>query len=402
MVVGRILVLPATLALCAGCVPVSSQPAPPPAEPPGPCAVTRTSNVDVPMRDGTKLKADVHRPRTPGLVPVILHRTQYGKGDGQSSGSRYAKPEWFASHCYLVVTQDVRGQHASGGQFSEYTHDRDDGYDSVEWAAGLPGSTGKVGMYGSSYVGATQWLAAEARPPHLATIVPANTSADYYDGWTYENGAFRLNFVEPWTTATIARTAARNRGDTATADRLGNEVRRLAVDMAQRPYDRFAPLEPASPLTAPYFFAWLRHPTNDEYWKKWAPNQHYPRIDLPVLHFEGWYDAFLRGGLENFTGMSQQAPSPFARDNQHVVIGPWDHVGWERPGSKPAPMLKPPHPNAPGPNANSPINAMTLAWWDHFLKGRDNGIDRTAKVHYYQMGANRWRSAGAWPIPGTW
>ena len=104
-------------------------------------------------------------------------RTQYGKASAQASPSRYKPPDWFASHCYLVVVQDVRGQGASGGTFSEFTHDMQDGYDSVEWAAALPGADGKVGMYGSSYVGATQWLAAVVAPPHLVTIVPANSVA---------------------------------------------------------------------------------------------------------------------------------------------------------------------------------------------------------------------------------
>lgn len=393
----RFLVLVGVLVLTAGCVDsVAPPPAPPSAGGSGPCAVTKTSDVEVPMRDGTKLKADIYRPKSANPVPVILYRTQYGKTDAQSSASRYAKPDWFASHCYLVVTQDIRGQGVSGGEFSEFTHDQDDGYDSVEWAAGLPGSTGKVGMYGSSYVGATQWLAAEARPPHLTTIVPTNTSSDYYDGWTYENGAFRLNFIELWTLGDLALSAARNRGDTATYDRLKKERHKIAADMTQRPYNQFAPLDPASPVTAPYFFDWLRHPTNDDYWKKWAPNQHYAQMNLPVLNFEGWYDAFLHGGLENFTGMSRQAPSPFARDNQHIVIGPWDHVSWGRPGSKPAPRLK-----ALGPNANSPVDGMMVAWWDHFLKGRNNGVDTSAKVNYYEMGANKWRSADTWPIPST-
>jgi putative CocE/NonD family hydrolase len=109
-------------------------------------------------------------------VPVILMRTQYGKEDAQVQPSRYQRPDWFASYCYLVVVQDIRGQFASAGTFSEFSHDRDDGYDSVEWAAKLPGSSGKVGMYGSSYVGATRWLAAEAAPPHLTTVVSANTA----------------------------------------------------------------------------------------------------------------------------------------------------------------------------------------------------------------------------------
>ena len=150
------------------------------------------------MRDGVILKADVYRPATKELVPVILMRTQYGKAAAQVQPSRFQTPAWFASHCYLVVIQDIRGQYASQGTFYEYANDRDDGYDSVEWAAHLPGSNGKVGMYGSSYVGATQWLAATATPPSLKTIVPSNTASDYYDGWTYEDGAFRLAFIQNW------------------------------------------------------------------------------------------------------------------------------------------------------------------------------------------------------------
>ena len=164
------------------------------------------------MRDGVMLRADVYRPKTSDAVPVILMRTQYGKTGAQVEPSRYQTPDWFASHCYLVVVQDIRGQGASGGTFTEFAHDQDDGYDSVEWAAGLPGSNGKVGMYGSSYVGATQWLAATTAPPHLVTIVPANTASDYYDGWTYEGGEFRLAFILPWAMG-LATTAAENSGD---------------------------------------------------------------------------------------------------------------------------------------------------------------------------------------------
>jgi putative CocE/NonD family hydrolase len=181
----------------------------------GPCAVTKETDVPATMRDGTVLRAEVYRPRASDPVPVILMRTQYGKS-GAQAGSRYQPPDWFASHCYLVAVQDLRGQGTSGGVFSEFTHDMEDGYDSVEWAAALPGSSGKVGMYGSSYVGATQWLAATTAPPHLATIVPANTASDYYDGWTYEGGEFRLAFVQPWAIG-LATSAAQNRNDQATA-----------------------------------------------------------------------------------------------------------------------------------------------------------------------------------------
>jgi len=220
----------------------------------GPCTVTKTANVAVPMRDGTTLRADVYRPATSQAVPVILMRTQYGKAAAQDQPSRYQRPDWFASHCYLVVIQDIRGQFASGGTFSEFTNDRNDGYDSVEWAAKLPGSSGKVGMYGSSYVGATQWLATETVPPHLTTIVPANTGSDYYDGWTYENGAFRLNFIESWAMDTIVLSAANNRGDTKVAQQLTQDYKNIASWLRYTPYRSFPPFHPGDRTVAPYFY----------------------------------------------------------------------------------------------------------------------------------------------------
>jgi putative CocE/NonD family hydrolase len=358
--------------------------------------VTKTANVAVPMRDGVTLRADVYRPATSAAVPVILMRTQYGKDAAQVQPLRYQRPDWFASRCYLVVVQDIRGQFASGGTFSEFTDDRNDGYDSVEWAAALPGSSGKVGMYGSSYVGATQWLAAETAPPHLTTIVPANTAADYYEGWTYENGAFRLNFIEPWAMETIALSAAKNRGDTKLAQQLTEDSLDIAGWLRYTPYRVFPPFHPGDGAVAPYFYDWIAHHTDGPYWQQWAPQQHYSKIAIPVLHIEGWYDAFLAGGLGNFTGMASSAGSPFARNNQRIVIGPWDHLGWGRPDSPAAPMLK-----QIGPVANSPINELMLAWWDRFLKGIDNGVSNGPTVNYFEMGANVWKSAAAWPLPGT-
>jgi uncharacterized protein len=362
----------------------------------GSCAVTRTADVAVPMRDGTTLRADVYRPASHQAVPVILMRTQYGKEAAQVQPSRYQRPDWFAAHCYLVVVQDIRGQFASGGTFSEFTNDRNDGYDSVEWAARLPGSSGKVGMYGSSYVGATQWLAAEAAPPHLATIVPANTASDYYDGWTYENGAFRLNFIEPWAMETIALSAAKNRGDTKTAQQLTQDSLDIATWLRYTPYRNFPPFQPGDGAVAPYFSDWIANRTDGPYWQQWAPERHYATIGIPVLHIEGWYDAFLAGGVRNFTGMVSSGGSAFARSNQRIVIGPWDHISWGRSDSPAAPMLK-----QIGPVGNSPVNELMLAWWDHFLKGIDNGVSNGPTVNYFEMGANVWKTAAGWPLPGT-
>jgi len=114
----------------------------PPAGGRGQCTVTKTTDVSAKMRDGVMLKADIYRPQTKEKVPVILMRTQYGKAAAQIEPARFQTPDWFASHCYIVVIQDIRGQGASGGTFYEYANDRNDGYDTVEWAAKLPGSNG--------------------------------------------------------------------------------------------------------------------------------------------------------------------------------------------------------------------------------------------------------------------
>jgi uncharacterized protein len=362
----------------------------------GPCAVTKQVDMPARMRDGTILRSDVYRPRTSDTVPVILARTQYGKTDMQVQPSRYQTPEWFASHCYLVIVQDIRGQGRSEGTFTEFAHDQQDGYDSVEWAAGLPGSNGKVGMYGSSYVGATQWLAAVTTPPHLVTIIPANTASDYYDGWTYEGGEFRLAFVEPWAIETIATTAAMNRHDDAAVGQLQAAASDVTRWLNFRPFKDLPPLQPASPSVAPWYFDWIRHSMRDDYWKQWSIRDRYSSVKVPVLDIEGWYDAFLDGGIENFAGMVAGGGSSQARDNQRLVIGPWDHIDWGRPGSTPTPMLK-----ATGAGANSPINELMLAWYDHFLKGANNDVSGKPRVDYFLMGADIWKSANAWPLPQT-
>jgi uncharacterized protein len=359
----------------------------------GPCTVTKQDDVPATMRDGTVLRADVYRPQNSNRVPVILMRTQYGKSEAQA-GSRYQSPDWFASHCYLVVVQDIRGQGASGGTFSEFTHDQNDGYDSVEWAAGLPGSNGKVGMYGSSYVGATQWLAAVTAPPHLVTIVPANTASDYYDGWTYEGGEFRLAFVQPWAIGSIATTAAQNRKDQATVDELTAASADPTRWLDFRPFKDLPPMQPGNPAVAPWYFDWIHHSARDDFWRQFGIRDRYPSVTVPVLNFEGWYDAFLAGGTENFAGMVTKGGNDFARANQRLVIGPWDHVDWGRPDSEPAPMLK-----AIGAVADSPINNLMLDWYDHFLKGKDNGVAGKPRVDYFVMGANEWRTAAGWPLP---
>ena len=154
---------------------------------PGLPGVSLELNVPCRMRDGVTLYADVYRPEGDGPFPVLLMRHPYDKT--QAENINYTHPSWYARHGYLVVVQDSRGTGVSEGNLIPFQHEAEDGYDTIEWAARLPGANGKVGMYGFSYAGATQLMPATLRPPSLVTICPAMTASQYYEGWTYNQGA---------------------------------------------------------------------------------------------------------------------------------------------------------------------------------------------------------------------
>jgi len=355
------------------------------------CTYTMQTDVPAAMRDGVILRANVFTPNEPGSYPVILLRLPYNKDVAQTYV--YASPGFYASHCYIVVAQDMRGQYKSDGFFYTFIDETNDGYDTIEWAAGLPKSNGKVGMYGFSYPGAAQLLPASAQPPHLVTIIPAMTSSDYHDGWTYEGGALDQSFAEDWPMTTIANSHVRRYPDGAAIDAVMNQA--VADEFTKwywfLPLKDFPPLFPNDPRVAPYFFDWLKHPDNDAYWQRWSLRNRYHQINVPALHFDGWYDIFIDGALENFNGLRHKAASRFARENQQLVVGPWLHIPWmQKVGQIDF-----------GPEAANPVDGLQLRWFDRWLKGIQNGADRDPKVRVFVMGANRWRSADTWPLPDT-
>src|SRR5688572_6598662 len=179
--------------------------------PPGPLPVVVQSGLKMVMRDGVTLIADVYRPEGDGRHPVLLTRTPYDRHGDLEAGPA------LASHGYVVVMQDVRGRYGSEGEFYPFRNEAADGYDTVEWAAALPNSNGRVGMYGGSYVGATQMLAAGAAPPHLVAIHPVVTSSDYYEGWTYQGGALMQWFASSWATGLAQDTLQRRASALAAA-----------------------------------------------------------------------------------------------------------------------------------------------------------------------------------------
>jgi putative CocE/NonD family hydrolase len=357
--------------------------------PDGPCEVQKQLNVAARMRDGVTLYADVYRPKGDGTYPVILQRLPYNKDAAQTYV--YAPPQFYASHCYIVVIQDVRGQYTSEGTFYAFRDEAKDGYDTIEWAARLPGANGKVGMYGFSYVGATQWMPATLRPPSLVTIVPAMTSSDYYDGWSYEGGAFSLAFKESWPLVTIALTGSRRLGDQGVIDRMNEAVGKLWETYKYLPIKDYPWLFPDRPEVAPYFYDWIEHNTWDDYWKQWSIRTRYDQVQVPALNFSGWYDVFMNGAIENFVGMRAKGGNEVARKGQKLVVGPWIHLPWvQKVGEVDF-----------GPEAVNPVDELQLNWFDHWLKGKSNAVAADPPVRVFVMGANQWRAAQDWPIPGT-
>src|SRR5437899_4793112 len=282
-------------------------------------AVTVEHGVAVTMRDGTVLRADIYRPVAPGRFPVLLTRTPYDKhSDGDVDFGHKG-----AARGYVVVNQDVRGRYTSDGEWYPFLYESNDGYDTVEWAAALPYSDGRVGMYGGSYVGATQMLAAIAHPPHLAGICPVVTASNYHDGWTYQGGAFEQWFNESWTSGLAQDTL--NRYVQKHTD-ARNGIKTLPLS----DYQLFeVPVSDAGLMRsiAPYFLDWLAHPNYDDYWKRWSIEEHFADIKVPMLTIAAWYDIFLGGSLRNYIGVKANSGSEAARNGQRLLVTIRGHAG---------------------------------------------------------------------------
>ena len=350
------------------------------------------TNLAVPMRDGTVLYADVYRPDGPGPFPVLLERTPYDKS---TAGSMLMMdPLKAAAHGYAMVIQDTRGRYTSGGEFYAFKDEINDGYDSVEWAAAQPWSSGKVGMCGTSYVGATQWLTALARPPHLAAIVPNLTASNYHEGWTYQGGAFELGFNVSWTLLqlTLANFKTLREAKDIPWERRQELVQ--AVDSMEESF-RSLPLKELPSLKgalADYFYDWLDHPDYDDYWKKLCIEEHHASIDVPALNIGGWYDIFLGGTIRNYLGMREKGATENARSGQKLLIGPWQHI------SRGTSVVGTHYFGLAADALALGLDAIHLRWFDHWLKGIDTGVMDEPPVRIFVMGDNQWREEAEWPL----
>jgi putative CocE/NonD family hydrolase len=348
--------------------------------------------VKIPMRDRLNLTADIYRPKgIDTALPVLLMRLPYGRAI--ASTCTYAHPSWYANQGYIVVIQDVRGCGTSEGDFYPFRNEYDDGFDTVKWCAKeLEGCNGKVGMYGFSYQGVTQFQAAVQQPEGLVTICPSMATADLYHGWFYFGGAVCLDFDLNW-----ALQLAQNH-----AWYLKQEPQATSLFEAQKQSAKWLESAPLSEIRlfkeqsqdqfqdqaknqafGQFFFDWIgNQQADDEYWQKLNPLSYFDRFDLPALHIAGWADIFIEATINTYHQAKLATKKP-----QHLIVAPWQHLPWlPKVGEIDF-----------GEAAVSKIDQLQIDWFDFWLKGIENGISDRAPVQLFLMEKNHWLDLPEFP-----
>lgn len=340
----------------------------PVSEPPPRVNVRVLRDVMVPMRDGVRLCSDVYLPKQEGKYPAILTRLPYGKSE--SYCAEPVKGRFWARRGYAYVVQDVRGKHKSEGVWEPFVNEVNDGYDSIDWISRQPWCNGRIGMSGISYFGYTSLAAAVSGHPALVCAAPRMTAADIYGVWMYKSGAFCMQTMGSWL--------------------IGEEHRKeqndLMIDYWHLP---LLSLGEAAGLRDSHFRNCIEHSRCDDYWARINLNGCYEKIRIPMLHMGGWYDVFLKGTIGDWTELCARGDDKARRD-QWLVIGPDDHetsplttgrIGRVSIGKKPV---------------DHATEVMT-GFFDYWLKGVDNGFEKSSRVKIFVIGDNIWRNETAWP-----
>ena len=335
------------------------------------------------LSDGTTLVSDHYYPSSTehgdGPHPTLLMRQPYGRDI--ASTVVYAHPIWFARHGYNVVIQDVRGRGGSEGSFYPFRQEGRDGAETIAWLRTRPECNGRIGMYGFSYQGATQLLAAAEQPEGLQCIAPAMTACDLFHGWFYHHGALRLASSLGWGLQMLKEDARRLglHGASAKLEAAWANVRAQASHLpyAQHP----AITDPALPT---YVRDWFSHDEPGEFWSDLDISTRASTINIPALHVSGWYDTYLEGSIAGFELLRNHAGTEHARDNQYLLAGPWVHIPWgDRVGEANL-----------GEAALLDTDDLLLRWFDHWLKDA-NTFTTEPRVKHFAMGTNTWHDADA-------
>jgi putative CocE/NonD family hydrolase len=359
-----------------------------------------TVDFDVPakMSDGTILRANVYRPAGEGKWPVLLTRLPYGK-DFPLARS-ILDPLIAARRGYVVIVQDTRGRFASGGEWDPFRREEQDGIDTIAWAAHLRYSNGTVGMFGASYFGFTQWIAAVNQPPALKAMVPFVTWNDPFNGVLFRGGAFELGVSASWQLSVGLNVIMRRYQSEPDPRNMAQAIANLVKELDalgtegywEMPLRAFGPLKRSSVDES--FHAITENAMDRQFAAPMTIKGRHERVTVPTLNVGGWYDIFLQDTIENFKAMREHGSTEQARQSK-LLIGPWTHTANNNPVGElnfgfgaTAAFL----------DLQMDANMMQLRWFDHWLKGIDTGVLNEAPIKLFVMGANTWRDEQEWPL----
>lgn len=338
-------------------------------------APVRVIDTVIPMRDGVRLAADVAVPDDGERHPILLVRSPYSRQSLRETHD----PIGHARNGWAVVLQDVRGRFDSEGEFSPFHQEIDDGADTVAWCAAQPWSDGRVAMTGASYNGATQWLAAMARPPALKALAPVVTATNYRDELFSIGGAPEHAFPAGWAFMLAA-----------TRPKIAKSELRSMIKMAED-WSALLRLPPGNETLAarlPDYARWSDLADRD-YWRRIDASRAHQRIDVPAYHLGGWYDLFCEGTLNTYVGMTSSAATERARRSQRLVVGPWTHSGLFLQAAAEVDF---------GIHAVGAMAGLPAEMWD-FLAAAVEGRDVPTGAKVFVMGENRWHEFPRWPLP---
>jgi putative CocE/NonD family hydrolase len=320
-----------------------------------------------------------------GRFPVVLSITPYAKrsavttsssGKGLGGDGHYP---YLVRRGYLNAVVDVRGTGSSGGHFQLFgARERRDGVELATWAARLPHSSGRVGMAGCSYLGLNQiFTAAEAGPGSpVRAIAPCAAGIDLYRDLAFGGGIPNLEFAATWLALRGTMVAAQPDGGAAPAS-----PPRRAIDLAGLDAAMYAEVSTGGGRAF-----------DGPFWRERAPASYLARVvrnRVPALLLSGWFDVYQRGvvldyaALQNAAAGRQPILGPMAAGEPpsgryQAVIGPWFH-------------------NSVGDGER--VQRLLLRWFDRWLKGIPNGVDRTrTPLHAYELRGGRWIVAGRYPL----
>lgn len=335
------------------------------------CQESRTLyGVKTPMRDGVELASDIWLPAKEGKYPAIVVRTPYLRTEWEKRLS----PEYWTSHGYALVIQDVRGRGDSDGKFHFLFQEAPDGYDTIEWVAKQSWCNGRVGMMCLSYMGSVQWLAAREHPPHLVCIAPTAAAGQFFDEIPYHGGAFTLGWALQWLNTTSGRITQ--------------------SDSAMRDADRVLEHRPlitsdeALGRRMPLYREFLEHSTVDDLWKSIQFTQEdFKTLDIPALTVTGWFDGDQPGALFYWNGMRANSP---AKNDQFLIAGPWIHIQTFMGGGLSLGSMK-----FSGDSVLD-MRPYHLVFFDRYLKQSTDKLD-FPRAKLYVTGLNKWINEDQYP-----